>query len=72
MYSQRVIEIIDQLHHVQPGLAISADGWPDHRPTFLWVQLSWIALFKKLDLDLLIAAQTATGQRYVPFKSSFL
>jgi len=65
MHSQEVIDIIDQLHHVRPVLAIFTDGGPDHRPTFLSVQLSWIALFRKLDLDMLIAARTAPGQSYI-------
>lgn len=39
-------------------LFIYSDGGPDHRLTYMTVQLSLIALFKNLDLDVLIAART--------------
>ena len=65
MHSQEVIDIIDQLHHVRPVLDVFTDGGSNHRPTFLFVQLSWIALFRKLHLDMLIAARTAPGQSYI-------
>lgn len=35
------------------------DGGPDHRLTYVSVQLSLIAIFLELDLDVLIAARTA-------------
>ena len=35
------------------------EGGPDHRLTYLSVQLSLISLFLKLDLDLLCACRTA-------------
>ena len=65
LHSHEVIDIIDQLHSVQPILAVYTDGGPDHRPTFLSVQLSWIALFRKLKLDMLIAVRTAPGQSFI-------
>ena len=37
-------------------LFVYTDGGPDHRTTFVSVQLSLIALFLNLNLDLLIAA----------------
>jgi hypothetical protein len=40
-------------------LLLYTDGGPDHRLTFLRVQLSLIALFCCLDLDYLCAARTA-------------
>ena len=40
-------------------LFIYSDGGPDHRLTYLSVQLSLIAIFLKLDLDFLCAARTA-------------
>ena len=40
-------------------LFVYSDGGPDHRLTYLTVQLSLIALFMNLDLDVLIAGQTA-------------
>ena len=36
-----------------------SDGGPDHRLTYVFVQVSLIAIFKRLDLDLLCAARTA-------------
>ena len=44
---------------IQPVLFIYTDGGPDHRLTFFSVQLSLIALYQKLNLDLLIAGRTA-------------
>ena len=40
-------------------LFLYSDGGPDHRLTYLSVQLSLISLFLKLDLDYLCAARTA-------------
>lgn len=40
-------------------LFVYTDGGPDHRLTFLSVQLSLIALFRNLNLDLLVAGRTA-------------
>lgn len=40
-------------------LFIYSDGGPDHRLTYLSVQLSLISLYLKLDLDHLCAARTA-------------
>lgn len=45
--------------HIQPILFLYTDGGPDHRLTFLSVQLSLINLFLALDLDFLCAARTA-------------
>lgn len=39
-------------------LFIYSDGGPDHRLTYLSVQLSLIAIFLELDLDFLCAART--------------
>ena len=39
-------------------------GGPDHRLTYLTVQLSLIALFMNLDLDVLIAGQTALSHSW--------
>ena len=38
---------------------IYSDGGPDHRVTYVSVQLALISLFFALDLDLLIALRTA-------------
>ena len=40
-------------------LFIYSDGGPDHRLTYLSVQLSLISIFLELDLDFLCAARTA-------------
>lgn len=42
-----------------PILFIYSDGGPDHRLTYISVQLSLICLFLKLDLDYLCACRTA-------------
>ena len=42
-----------------PVLFIYADGGPDHRLTYINVQLSLICLFLKFDLDYLCAGRTA-------------
>ena len=43
---------------------IYSDGGPDHRLTYLSVQLSLIALFLNLDLDILIAGRTAPSHSW--------
>ena len=43
----------------QPIMFIYSDGGPDHRLTYLSVQVSLIALFLRLDLDYLCACRTA-------------
>lgn len=50
-----IIQRIDR----RPILCIYSDGGPDHRITYLSVQVSLICLFRALDLDYLIAARTA-------------
>ena len=45
-------------------LFVYSDGGPDHRLTFLSVQLSLIALFMNLDLDVLIAGRTAPSHSW--------
>lgn len=49
---------------VNPILCIYTDGGPDHRKTFLTVQISLISLFRSLDLDMLVAARTAPENSY--------
>lgn len=46
------------------ALFVYTDGGSDHRTTFVSVQLSLIALFLNLNLDLLIAARTAPHQSW--------
>ena len=45
-------------------LFLYTDGGPDHRLTYLSVQLSLIALFRNLNLDFLCAARTAPNQSW--------
>src|SRR5215475_1427727 len=40
------------------------DGGPDHKVTYLRVQLSLIAMFKALDLDYLVAIRTPPGHSW--------
>src|ERR1044072_3657064 len=47
-----------------PFLLIYTDGGPDHRVNYLRVQLSLIALFVTLDLDLLVAVCTPPGNSW--------
>ena len=47
-----------------PIIAIYSDGGPDHRITYLTVQLSLLAFFLDRDLDMLIAARTAPYQSF--------
>lgn len=48
-------------HHI---LFVYSDGGPDHRLTYVSVQLSLIALFLNLDLDLLVAGRTAPSHSW--------
>lgn len=59
--SQEVINILDKTHQIQLVLALYTDGGPDHRLTLLSVQRGLIALFCRLNLDMLVATQTAPG-----------
>lgn len=45
-------------------LLIYSDGGPDHRLTYISVQLSLIALFLNLNLDILIACRTAPNHSW--------
>ncbi len=45
-------------------LFLYTDGGPDHRLTYISVQLSLIALFRHLNLDLLIAGRTAPSHSW--------
>ena len=42
-----------------------SDGGPDHRITYHSVKLALIVLFRKLNLDMLIAGRTATGHSWL-------
>ena len=51
--------IFSSLQQEKKIVLLYTDGGPDHRVTFLSVQLALIALFLKHDLDLLCAARLA-------------
>ena len=51
--------ILDNQHSDKKALLVYTDGGPDHRVTYMSVQVSLIALFLKLDLDFLCAERTA-------------
>lgn len=47
-----------------PFLIIYTDGGPDHRVAYEGVKLSLAAVFRALDLDILIAGHTAPGHSW--------
>lgn len=55
--------IIPRMEH-RHILFVYSDGGPDHRLTYVSVQLSLIALYLKLNLDVLIAARTAPSHSW--------
>lgn len=54
----------DGVESSKPILFVFTDGGPDHRSTYWSVQLSYLAMFVALDLDLLVTARTAPSQSY--------
>ena len=50
--------------HCKPVLLMYSDGGPNHRLTYVSVQVSLIAIFKKLDLDFLCAGRTAPSHSW--------
>lgn len=48
----------------KPVLLLYTDGGPDHRVTYMSVKMALICLFRKLQLDYLVAARTAPMQSY--------
>ena len=60
-----LLQALEASHlHLNPILCLYTDGGPDHRSNFLSVQVSLIALFRLLDLDMLVAARTAPHNSY--------
>ena len=51
--------ILDSQHSDKKASLVYTEGGPDHRVTYLSVQVCLIAIFLKLDLDFLCAARTA-------------
>src|SRR6266540_1869365 len=56
--------ILLQTGQNNPFLILYTDGGPDHKITYLRVQLSLIAIFKALDLDYLVAVRTPPGHSW--------
>ena len=52
-------QVLRSVSFSSPVLFVYTDGGPDHRITYVSVQLSLICLFLKLDLDFLCAGRTA-------------
>ena len=63
-HAAELYNILKSRDDSHPMLFIYSDGGPDHRLTYLSVQLSLIALFIKLDLDVLIAGRTAPSHSW--------
>jgi hypothetical protein len=57
-------KILNNTNENKPYLFLYTDGGPDHRVTYIRVQLALIALFLKLDLDLLVAVRTPSGHSW--------
>ena len=55
--------LINQIDH-KPFLFLYTDGGPDHRVTYLRVQMALITIFLALDLDVLIALRTPPGHSW--------
>ena len=49
---------------LKPILLLCSDGGPDHRVTYVSVQVAFICIFRYLQLDFLVAARTAPMQSY--------
>ena len=64
---RHMTELYNILLHTRqnhPFLMLYTDGGPDHKITYLRVQLSLIAMFKALDLDYLVAVRTPPGHSW--------
>ena len=57
-------ELLQLVSTEKPVLMVYSDGGPDHLITWGSVKLSWIAVFRKLDLDMLIAFRTAPNHSW--------
>ena len=62
--TELVANIQSEFSDVKPVLFLYTDGGPDHRITYLSVQLSLISVFLSLDLDYLCAVRTAPAQSW--------
>ena len=62
-HAAELISTIEK-EHVPPIMFLFTDGEPDHRITYLSVQLTLISVFLVLDLDVLCACGTAPAQSW--------
>ncbi|CAB3998966.1 Hypothetical predicted protein [Paramuricea clavata] len=63
-HTTELAEILKLRGTVHPVLLLYTDGGPDHRTTYMSVKLSMIALFRSLDLDMLVALRTAPSNSW--------
>ena len=64
-HCSELLHALEQSHsHLNPILCLYTDGGPDHRTTYLSVQIALIGLFRRLDSDMLVAACTAPHNSY--------
>ena len=56
--------ILNNQNENKPYLFLYTDREPDHRVTYIRVQMALIALYLKLDLDLLVAVRTPPGHSW--------
>jgi hypothetical protein len=63
-YMTELYDILINTKLDHPFLMLYTDGGPDHRNTFLRVQLTLIAMFVMLDLDYLVAIRTPPGHSW--------
>lgn len=56
--------ILEAKEERKPGLFMYTDGGPDHRVTYGAVKLSLIVLFKRMNLEFLVACRTAPGHSW--------
>ena len=52
------------INNVPPILVLYTDGGPEHRTNFLSVKIAAIALYKYLNLDMIVIARTAPGHSF--------
>jgi len=57
-------KILNNQNENKPYLFLYTDGGPDHRVTYVRVQMALIALYLKLDLDMLVAVRTPPGHSW--------
>lgn len=60
-HSVEVIDILDKMNNIPSILVLYTDGGPDHRLTLLSVQLALVALFLRLNLNILVATDQHLG-----------